>query len=235
MQTGFTYKRDDGVVYDLIDNGGFMPYKPEVELPILQVDRKPVLGRDSMVTYNLGTYGDRKVVVPVFFLDWDEVRKFKKIFNGITGKLYLNYKDGYYKVSEVNSIFVRDAKGVAEIDINLTLKPFMFREETKITLLNDSNEFYNCGDMPSECLITVYGSGNCSIDINNTLYTITGLEGHITLNSSTLQIYKDTTNQNNKISGGKLTKLNIKPEKNVIIRTGNLTKIELSYIPKFFE
>lgn len=234
MQTNFIYKRDDGQVYNLMENGGFMAYKPEIELPILQVDRKPVLGRDSSLTYNLGTYGDRKIVVPIFFLDWEQVRKFRRMFNGTTGKLYFNYKDTYYKVTEVNSIFIRDAKGVPEIDINLMISPFAFKEEVKVILTQNRNEFINYGDIKSKCIIKIYGTGDCSIDINNALYNIKGLDGYITLNSNTLQIYKDTTNANKKVLG-EITKLNIIPDKNVIIKTGNITKIELSYIPNFFE
>lgn len=234
MQTSFTIIRDDGMIYNLKENGGYMAYKPEIELPILDIERKAVLGKGSPLTYNLEKYRDRSIVVPVFFMDWDSVKKFNKFFNGNRGKLYFNYKKGYYKIVEVNSIFERDAKGLPEIDINLTIEPFMFLEDINMTFTQNTNVFTNFSDAASKCILKIYGTGDVSVSVNNQTYDIYGLDGYIVLNSDTLQILKDTTNENKKVIGN-LSSLKIVSGENIIRKTGNITKIELNYIPIIFE
>lgn len=234
VRTSFCFERSDGEIYDLAEENGYMAYKPDIELPIVRITRNSVLGRDSSLTYNFGTYDDRKIVVPILFTSWDKVKIFRRFFNGKTGKLYFNYKEGYYKITEVNSIFIRDAKGIPEIDINLTIAPFLYLEEEKIEI-SKPIRFYNDADIDSNCKIEIYGVGDFVLNINNNSYTIKGVEDYIVLNSETLQTYRtELENENEKVDGD-LTMLKIKSEYNEVSWSGNVTKVVIKYAPILFE
>lgn len=234
MRTNFTFFRKDGLIYDLASENGFMAYKPEIELPLLNAENIKILGRRNSVTKNYGTYEDRKIVLPIFFLNYDYEKNFNRAFNGITGNLKLSYKNGYFKVSEINSVFVRDAKGIPEIDINITIRPFLFLDDVNIIVNNNNTKFYNHGTESVESVITIYGNGDCTFYINNNSYRIENLEEKIVLNSETLQIYKNSENQGEKIIGD-LTKLLIKSGKNDISWIGEVSKVAIKFTPAIYE
>lgn len=84
---------------------------------------------------------------------------------------------------------------------------------------------YNKGTFYSEPVITIFGTGGITLTINDTEYTITDIDGHVTINSEIQEVYKDSTNKNNTFSGEDFPRLEV--GKNEISFTGNVTKIEI--------
>lgn len=239
MRTGFIFKRLDGITYDLTTKG-YMPYKPEIQLPVRQIQSEPILGKDSTLTFDYENYEDRPITVPIFFMNPSNRREFNSVFNGIGGTLKFNYKDGFYKVKTIDKVFERDAKGIPEIDLFLTLAPFLYMDKAKETLTLSSTDRVksfnnNKGNIPSKGAVTIYGNGNIDITINGIDFVLTGISTKITLNSELLTCYKDTENCNSKVNGS-LDKLVVKAGTNTInARVGTVTKVEIEYEPTIFE
>ena len=86
----------------------------------------------------------------------------------------------------------------------------------------------NPGTHDAEPLIKVTGSGNITLDINGKIIQLTGVVGHIYIDSESQYVYKDTTNLGDKMVGD-FPVLN--PGVNNMTWTGTVTSIEI--IPRW--
>ena len=91
-----------------------------------------------------------------------------------------------------------------------------------------NTEIYNKGTEKSEPIITVYGSGDITLGINDIEYILEGVEDYITIDSSNMEVYKDSmelNSQNDKYKSRDFPIFNI--GFNSISFSGNVSKIEI--------
>lgn len=80
------------------------------------------------------------------------------------------------------------------------------------------------GTFESEPVITIFGTGNITLYVNNQSIVLTSISNDITLDSETLNAYSGSTSLNNKMNG-EFPKFQV--GENTINWTGNITKIEV--------
>ncbi|MDD3041087.1 hypothetical protein, partial [Bacteroides sp.] len=91
--------------------------------------------------------------------------------------------------------------------------------------LTTGTTIYNQGTIYSEPTITIYGVGDVTLMINDVNYSLTGIDGYVTINSELQEVYKDTVNKNNSFLAMEFPRFEVK--ENSISWTGNVTKVEI--------
>lgn len=83
----------------------------------------------------------------------------------------------------------------------------------------------NGGTVYSEPIITVYGSGDITLNINGVDFPLYGVNEYITIDSEMMEVFKENMNQNSKYGGETFPRFEV--GENAISWTGNVTKIEI--------
>ena len=83
----------------------------------------------------------------------------------------------------------------------------------------------NGGTVYSEPIITVYGSGNITLNINGTDFPLYGVNGYITIDSEMMEVFKGIANQNSKYGGETFPRFEV--GENAISWTGNVSRVEI--------
>lgn len=109
--------------------------------------------------------------------------------------------------------------------VNFRCQPFWYAEAvTPITLTASGSTITNPGNVPSEPIITVYGSGEITLMVGLTIVELEGISGSITLDGPFMEAYKGTTSMNNNMSGDFPI---LAPGINAVSWSGSVTKIEV--------
>ena len=109
--------------------------------------------------------------------------------------------------------------------INFRCQPFWYAEAMPpITLTASGGTITNPGNVPSEPVITVYGSGEITLMVGLTIVELEGVSGSITLDTPLMEAYSDTTSMNNNMSGDFPT---LAPRMNAVSWSGSVTKVEV--------
>lgn len=83
----------------------------------------------------------------------------------------------------------------------------------------------NSGTVYSEPLITIYGNGDITLNINGADFPLYGVQESITIDSEMMEVFKGNTNQNSKYGGADFPRFEV--GKNEISWTGNVSKIKI--------
>ena len=113
--------------------------------------------------------------------------------------------------------------------LNFDAQPFKYNvseQNDRLEIEKSPLKFNGKGSAESEPVITVYGSGNISLNINGEIISLSKVSGHVTINSEIMDAYKGNENMNPNMSG-KFPTLLSNGQENIIIYTGNVSKIEI--------
>ena len=109
--------------------------------------------------------------------------------------------------------------------VNFRCQPFWYAEAMPpITLTASGGTITNPGNVSSEPVITVYGSGEITLMVGLTIVELEGVSGSITLDTPLMEAYSGTTSMNNNMSGDFPT---LTPGMNAVCWSGSVTKIEV--------
>jgi phage-related protein len=109
--------------------------------------------------------------------------------------------------------------------VNFRCKPFWYADGVEPIILTTSGTFVtNTGSVYSEPIITVYGSGEITLMVSTTIVELSDVTGSITLDTSLLEAYSDTSSKNASMSGDFPT---LAPGMNVVNWTGDVLRIEI--------
>jgi phage-related protein len=109
--------------------------------------------------------------------------------------------------------------------INFRCQPFWYAEAVPpITLTTSGSTITNPGNVPSDPVITVYGSGEITLMVGQTIVELEGVSGSITLDTPLMEAYSGTTSLNGNM-GGDFPLL--KPGMNAISWSGSVIKVEV--------
>lgn len=200
-----------------------------------QIEEVEVEGRNGSLTIKNGTYENKK-------LNFSFDLKRKRDENYIDFQNRIDYVEDLLDIEKgeliifnrPNKVFniKRLTKDIsmendinANVDINVICEPFNYLlSEQYIDLENNSNIFYQ-GNVPGECNIKIYGSGNIQLTINNETIQINNVNEYVELDSKLLLcLNKDKTSKSRDMIGHfpLLTK-----GVNNISWTGNVSKVEI--------
>jgi len=109
--------------------------------------------------------------------------------------------------------------------INFRCQPFWYAEAVQpITLTASGSTITNPGNVLSEPVIIVYGSGEITLMVGLTTVELESVSGSITLDGPLMEAYSGTTSMNDSMSGDFPT---LAPGINAISWSGSVTKIEV--------
>ncbi len=161
----------------------------------------------------------------------------KKVSSWLAGsvgyhRLTDTYDPDYYRMATISGSieFTQKLKQIGLASLYFNTKPFMYRiDGDNPIILTGSSEIYNPEDWESTPIIKLIGSGDITLNINGSSFSISNVEDHIELNSELMAAHKGSVLQNSKISFVDFPKLS--PGKNDISFSGSVESIEI--IPRW--
>ena len=110
--------------------------------------------------------------------------------------------------------------------VNFRCKPFWYMENpSPLTLTTSSAFITNPGNVFSEPIITVTGSGDITLMVGMSICELSGISGSITLDTPLMEAYSGTTALNSRMSGDFPTLL---PGTNAVSWFGNVTMLQIA-------
>ncbi|MCQ4936772.1 distal tail protein Dit [Anaerotignum propionicum] len=228
MQPYFTFKGIRST-----DMGIIVTKVPPITKPERTVSEIKIPGRNGVLHNDEGTYLNYTKEVECAIKNKGKnvpqyAEKINAWLDGYGEITFSNEPDKSYRVMVKNQM---DMNGVlnsfSKFLIQFDCFPFKYsvnKADEEKTLTTPAT-IYNQGTIYSEPIITVYGTGNVTITINGTGYTITGISGYVTINSEIQEVYKDTTNKNNSFSALDFPRFQVGA--NTISWTGSVTRLEI--------
>lgn len=127
----------------------------------------------------------------------------------------------------VNSIeFSLVYKYISSFPILFNCRPFKYAVDNSLISIGASGSVVNNpGSLESKPIITVYGSGNINLNINNQAVELLGVNNKIIINSELMDCYDDALSNLNHKMNGEFPSLDI--GNNHITWTGNVNKVEV--------
>ena len=136
-------------------------------------------------------------------------------------------KDGFFIADVVSGLeyenYLRD---IDAFSVEFLIEPFFYLDSGEIMITSTAAfSLINPGNIYSQPLITVYGSGDITLNINSQFVQLTGVETSITMDSKLALCYRDTLNMGAKMIGEYIL---MDTGTNNIEWTGSVTKIEIT-------
>lgn len=213
-----------------LDHGVVVKELPSITIPKKRVEEVTVLGRDGTLTVSDETYEPTTKICKVYYNgeNPDELITFLQ-----DGKvIFSNFQDRFYNmqiVSEIpiDEIFKNNEYGNwYEFNITFRCQPFGYSVDNEEIVISEKDTcIYNYASNYSKPIITILGSGDINILIDEQQITLKGVEDYITIDSVKMRSYKDLENQNSKKIGNFPI---IKVGENNISWDGNITKIAIT-------
>ena len=213
-----------------LDHGVVVKELPSITIPKKRVEEVTVLGRDGTLTVSDETYEPTTKICKVYYNgeNPDELITFLQ-----DGKvIFSNFQDRFYNmqiVSEIpiDEIFKNNEYGNwYEFNITFRCQPFGYSVDNEEIVISEKDTcIYNYASNYSKPIITIWGSGDINILIDEQQITLKGVEDYITIDSVKMRSYKDLENQNSKKIGNFPI---IKVGENNISWDGNITKIAMT-------
>lgn len=193
-----------------------------------QVEIYPVPYRDDEPSIHTGKY--KPYLRPMEFMINDNSKR-GQIYQWLDGYGKLRTEldpNGYFKAEVIQTIDSDKLAGLYDkILVQFKINPGFFYMDSgdEVITLTVPGTIVNMGTHIAEPYIKITGSGNIDLTINSTVYSFTGVDTYLEIDSESKYIYRDTLNQGDKMVG-KFPILEL--GENVISWTGAVTKIEIT-------
>lgn len=207
--------------------------RPSIPSPKRRVSYINIPGRNSSVRYDEKTYDDITILVECSLKSQsnlaskiDEIKGW--LFSAGEGDLVFNFQeDRKYIAQVVNAIdFSQVFKYTSKFPIVFNCRPFKYAiTNTLATITQSGGIINNPGSIESTPVISVYGSGDITLNINGRAVQLTGIANKIIINSEIMDCYDDAMNNLNPKMAGEFPKLDTGD--NTITYTGSVTKLEI--------
>ena len=219
----FRFKETDSREYGILISS-----VPERVRPERRVKEIEIPGRSGNLTQDEETYDAYVISMECSTRGSDRMDEIITWLNG-AGDLTLSTEpDKVYQASIYNKISISDQIYLYNsFLLQFKVQPFKyninpFADELTLTA---QTIIRNGGTVYSEPIITVYGSGDITLTINEKDFPLYSVDGSITIDSEMMEVFKGTANQNSKYGGETFPRFEV--GENTISWTGNVTKIEI--------
>lgn len=209
------------------EKGIRMNEAPPTTLPNERITFQTVPGRSGSLTKKEGedVYDDL-VLTATCSMESEERLNEAAAFLRTSGEIeFCTREGGVYYGRVVNQIplekIVR-GKPNRRFAVNFRVNPFWYKKGEAPTEMTAAGVIINEGNVSSQPVITVYGTGDCTLYINEQLVALTGLGGHVVIDSAIEETYSGTANMNPHMTGDYPR---LQPGENEIRWMGNITKI----------
>lgn len=204
--------------------------QPPITMPAERATFTNVPGRSGSLTTLEGddVYDDLVLTTTCFITDTARISEIAAWLKGSGTVTFANRQGGFYYARIVNQIsFEKILRGnpYRSFAVNFRCKPFWYAESVQpITLTSSGSAITNPGNVSSEPVITVYGSGEITLMVGQYIVELEDVSGSITLDGPLMEAYKGTTSMNNNMSGDFPT---LAPRMNAVSWSGSVTKVEV--------
>lgn len=204
--------------------------QPPLTIPAERATFTNVPGRSGSLTTLEGNdvYEDQVLTATCFISDTSRIREITAWLKSSGKVTFANRQGGFYYARIVNQIsFEKILRGNPHrsFAVNFRCQPFWYAEPVMpITLTASGGTITNPGNVPSEPVITVYGSGEITLMVGLTIVELEGISGSITLDGPLMEAYSGTSSMNANMSGDFPT---LTPGMNAVSWSGNVTQIEV--------
>ena len=211
--------------------GIYVTELPPPTIPAERVTHTNVPGRAGSLTTLEGDYVYDDVVLSCTCVISDP-SKIPAIAGWLRGSGTVTFADregGFYYATIANQIpFEKILRGNPHrmFTINFRCKPFWYEESPDpiilIAEMDTSAILQNPGNVPSEPIIMIAGTGEITLMIGTTIIELSDMNGEITIDSQIQEAYNGTTSMNSKMSGEFPV---LQPGQNAISWSGNVTNL----------
>lgn len=224
MYQYFTFK---GI--NSLDMGVVMLKAPSIYKPTKRVNEIQIAGRNGSLHEDTNTYENYTKEAECHVMDKSQIDKVCEWLTGYGEVTFSSEPDKVYRAFIKNQIpFNNILVNLNDFLVQFDCFPFKYsvnRADEEKTLTAPTT-IYNQGTIYSEPTITIYGTGNVTLMINEKGYTISGIDGYVTINSEMQEVYKGNTNKNNSYSAMDFPRFEVGA--NEISWTGNVTRVEIT-------
>ena len=210
---------------DSRDFGILISAAPEKMRAERRVEQVTIPGRNGELTVDEGTYAPYVISVECGTRGSENLDEILAWLDGAGELILCTEPDKVFRASIYNKISVADMIYLYNsFLLQFRVQPFKY----SVNAAGDALELTtirNSGTVYSEPLITVYGSGDVTLNINGNSYPLRNVDGNITIDSEMMEVFKGNANQNSKYGGAEFPRFEV--GKNEISWTGNVSKIKL--------
>ena len=218
------------------DYGIYVTEQPPITIPEERVTFTNVPGRSGALTTLEGehVYEDMVLTATCVISNPARIPEITGWLRGSGQVTFANREGGFYYARVTNQIpFEKILRGNPQraFAINFRCKPFWYESDVPnmdIRPASGTTSGYetmiNPGNVPSEPIITVTGSGEITLIVDMTIVELSDIDGEITIDSVLQETYSGGTSMNNCMSGEFPT---LPPGNSIIFWTGNVTHIKV--------
>lgn len=216
-----------------IDYGMYISKRPTIPSPGRRVSYIDIPGRHSKLRYDEGSFEDITIGIECavkekenLALKIDEIKAW--LFGiGESDLIFSFQPDKRYRAQVVNAIdFSQVYRYTSRFPIIFNCRPFKYAvQNTPLTITESGSYITNPGTIESEPVVTVYGTGDITLKVNEQVVELKSVTSQMILNSVLQDAYDETGNSlNNKMNGEFIT---FDIGMNQIEWTGNVERIEI--------
>lgn len=218
------------------DMGVHVLEQPPPTMPNERVTFTNIPGRNGALTTLEGddVYDDMVLTATCIIDSPDRIPEICAWLRGGGTVTFANHEGGFYYARVVNQIpFEKILRGNPHrsFAVNFRCKPFWYEADVpakNIQPASGSTSGYvtmsNPGNVPSEPIITVTGTGEITLIVDMTIVELSDVNGEITIDSVLQEAYSGITSMNNCMSGDFPT---LPPGNSTISWTGNVTYLTI--------
>lgn len=213
------------------DYGILIETMPEITKPQRREQEVTIPGRNGVLTINEDTYEPYTLSFTCSTRDISRVNDIVAWLDGSGDLTVSTEPDKVYKAKISNAIPISDVVYLyPSFLVQFKVFPFKYSRNAIIShaddlVLTTATTIYNKGTVYSQPTITVYGTGNINLSINGDLFKLTSVDGHLTIDSEMMEVYKDGQNRNLLFEALFFPRLEV--GQNDISWTGAVSKIEI--------
>ncbi len=181
--------------------------QPPLTMPAERVTFTDVPGRSGSFTTLEGedVYADMVLTAQCMIADPERIPTLCGWLKGGGKVTFANRPGGFYHARINNQIsFEKILRGNPHrsFAVNFRCKPFWYQAGVEpITLTTSGNTITNPGNVFSEPIITVHGTGDLTLMVGTTIIELEGIEGSITLDTPLMEAYSGIVSMNGCMRG----------------------------------
>ena len=218
------------------DYGIYVTEQPPSTIPEERVTFTNIPGRSGSLTTLEGdyVYEDLVLTATCVISDPDRILEIAGWLRGSGTVTFANRDGGFYYARVVNQIpFEKILRGNPHrsFAVNFRCKPFWYEADVPVKNIQPGSgstsgyvTMQNPGNVPSEPIITVTGSGEITLIVDMTIVELSDVNGEITIDSVLQEAYSGITSMNSSMSGDFPT---LPPGNSTISWTGNVTYLKV--------
>ena len=203
--------------------------QPPLTIPLERSKQTTVPGRPGSLTTLEGedVYDDMVLTANCFIRNPALIPSIAAWLRGSGTVTFANRQGGFYHARIANQIpFEKILRGNPHCSFAVNYRcspPFWYVSGVEpITITQSMTPITNPGSVYSEPVITVYGSGDITLMVGQTIVELTGIEDSITLDSVLQEAYQDNALMNGHMSGDFPV---LKPGQNAVSWSGEVSRV----------